>query len=434
MDEGELGTGTPPRIEDTSCNQGSRLSRAIEDIIPKQSLQRILFFQNHYVASDARKAGSRLLQGAQWKRIGKIFFYHRVSSRILLATYSIDAADSTVTIASTLADTRDAKLRDKIAFVRAIAKRQDIIFCDAVNSKTKEEAWREVAKEVEDLGLKSFAGKTWMRMRDHDWQYVRRHALARSENSHKPSGKLGELDQLVLGIVNKFNVRLSNDYHVEQMLFDMITEDSELVEVNSRAQHPEVKLEPLPSTSSEAPVASVVASPLSQLVALPPSSSIAAQPLKPEASPASCSNTTLKPKGAEACIILPTAGDSTESSLPHDGDHSKRPVLDGAVQLSISPVENVNSTPHVPAKRPRTGELSNVNDSGIDENAIFLRKRRELELRRLELENEKLEREIQSLVNQEKRAKELHNIELRRLRLQMVMMGADLLQEPQREE
>lgn len=88
-----------------------------------------------------------------------------------------------------MADTRDAKLRDKIAFVRAIAKRQDIIFCDAVgfhffatsshflfiwqirdrliverceplqvNSKTKEEAWREVAKEVEDLGLKSFAG------------------------------------------------------------------------------------------------------------------------------------------------------------------------------------------------------------------------------------------------------------------------------------
>ncbi|KHJ92345.1 hypothetical protein OESDEN_07765 [Oesophagostomum dentatum] len=73
-------------------------------------------------------------------------------------------------------------------------------------------------------------------------------------------------------------------------------------------------------------------------------------------------------------------------------------------------------------------------DGNAEENAVFLRKKRELELKRLELENEKLEREIQSLINQEKRAKELHNIELRRLRLQMVMMGADLLQEPQREE
>lgn len=83
--------------------------------------------------------------------------------------------------------------------------------------------------------------------------------------------------------------------------------------------------------------------------------------------------------------------------------------------------------------RNNVGHFS-ANDCGADENAVFLCKRRELELRKLELENEKLEREIQSLVNQEKRAKELHSIELRRLRLQLVMMGADLLQEPQREE
>ncbi|KAK6734063.1 hypothetical protein RB195_017687 [Necator americanus] len=343
---------------------------------------------------------------------------------------SIDVADSTVTIASTLTDSRDAKLRDKIAFVRAIAKRQDIIFCDAVNSKTKEEAWREVAKEVEDLGLKSFAGKTWMRMRDHDWQYVRRHALARSENSHKPSGKLGELDQLVLGIVNKYNVRLSTDYHVEQMLFDMITEDSELVEVNTHPQH-EIKVEPPPSTGSEASVASLVVSPLSQLVALPPSSTVVAQPLRPDAPQNSCPNTTLKNKAVEACMVLPTTGDSTESSLTHECESTKRLALNG---VPISPAENVCCSPHVAIKRPRTAEQSSGTECNIDENTTFIRKKRELELRKMELENEKLEREIQSLINQEKRAKELHSIELRRLRLQMVMMGADLLQEPQREE
>ncbi|KHJ77904.1 hypothetical protein OESDEN_22476, partial [Oesophagostomum dentatum] len=171
----------------------------------------------------------------------------------------------------------------------------------------------------------------------------------------------------------------------------------------------------------------------SQLVALPHSSSVVSQSQKPE--PSAISSPTVSTKSTETGTSVPlrSAEETTNGSFPRDRTQEAKPTVDGAVQVSISSPE-ASSTPLIPAKRPRITEQSNNTDGNAEENAVFLRKKRELELKRLELENEKLEREIQSLINQEKRAKELHNIELRRLRLQMVMMGADLLQEPQREE
>ncbi|VDM71809.1 unnamed protein product [Strongylus vulgaris] len=152
------------------------------------------------------------------------------------------------------------------------------------------------------------------------------------------------------------------------MLFDMITEDAEIVEVNSRAQHPEVKIEPPPSTSSDAPAVCVVTSPLSQLVALPASSSITTASFKSESSPTSCFNITPKNKIVETCAVLSSSGESTEScqfvsmiktfsSLPHECEQTKKILVDGAVQVSISPPES-SPIPYVPAKRARTAELN----------------------------------------------------------------------------
>lgn len=55
---------------------------------------------------------------------------------------------------------------------------------------------------MELANLESYRGKPWARLRDHDWQYVRRHALSRNENTNRPCGKLGELDKIVLEIIS----------------------------------------------------------------------------------------------------------------------------------------------------------------------------------------------------------------------------------------
>ncbi|KHJ92346.1 hypothetical protein OESDEN_07766 [Oesophagostomum dentatum] len=95
------------------------------------------------------------------------------------------------------------------------------------------------------------------------------------------------------------------------MLYDMITEDSELVEVNSRVQHPEIKLEPPPSTSVDAPAASAMTSSLSQLVALPHSTSVVSQSQKPE--PSAISSPTVSTKSTETgtSVLLRSAEETT---------------------------------------------------------------------------------------------------------------------------
>ncbi|XGW07674.1 hypothetical protein V3C99_010660 [Haemonchus contortus] len=342
----------------------------------------------------------------------------------------IDAVDSTVNIATSFAELRDAKLQEKIAFVQAIARRQDVIFGDGVNysTKAKEEAWREVAKEVEGMGLKSFIGKTWTRLRDHDWQYVRRHALARCENNYRPSGKLGDLDRLVLTIISNFNSRLSTDHYSEPPPYDMAFDDLELTN-----ESPEMKTEPGCSVETNVLSRCFDESARSQVAERLSDQSSSAQS-------GNCSETgcahfqSTKSERVASTPLLPQRGVCSNSSFLSPVERNPRNRVHSSTQNFSDVGDRADSVRYFPAKRPRTGDGTSGDDHNLRDNSEFLYRKQQLELRRMELENEKLETEIQHLINQEKRARELHGIELRRARFQLVMMGADLLQEPQRDE
>ncbi|KAK6010407.1 hypothetical protein OSTOST_24566, partial [Ostertagia ostertagi] len=129
------------------------------------------------------------------------------------------------------------------------------------------------------------------------------------------------------------------------------------------------------------------------------------------------------------CSNLKKEEDGLCLSLPHRDTYS-----DSSAQTLSDAIDKSDAVHHCSAKRPRRAEANSVCDRDISDDCDFLRRRQQLELRKMELENEKLEKEIQYLANQEKRARELHSIELRRARFQLVMMGADLMQEPQRDE
>ncbi|PAV91280.1 hypothetical protein WR25_16833 [Diploscapter pachys] len=121
-------------------------------------------------------------------------------------------------------DPRERKLSEKIEFAKIVSRHKYILFgdCDGieVTPRTKEEEWKRVAAEVEVAGLESYKGKPWSRLRDHDWQYVRRHAMSRSEGLHKPTGRLGELDRIVLDIVfsTQSPSSVHNQQHIQQLV------------------------------------------------------------------------------------------------------------------------------------------------------------------------------------------------------------------------
>ncbi|GMS84470.1 hypothetical protein PENTCL1PPCAC_6645 [Pristionchus entomophagus] len=129
---------------------------------------------------------------------------------------------------------REAKVHQRIVFARLVHKHRKILFgtddgsdrsgregegidtslrqlleCaiedmnlkDAADPMAKEEVWKWIQNEVKDLD--TFKGKGWSRLRDHDWQYIRRHAVTRFENNSIAAGLLGELDEIVLQCINR---------------------------------------------------------------------------------------------------------------------------------------------------------------------------------------------------------------------------------------
>ncbi|KAF8364248.1 hypothetical protein PRIPAC_91171 [Pristionchus pacificus] len=104
---------------------------------------------------------------------------------------------------------REAKVHQRITFARLVHQHRKILFgtddgsdrVDVVDPLAKEGAWKWIADQVKDL--ETFKGKGWSRLRDHDWQYIRRHAVTRYENNAIAAGPLGELDQIVIDCINR---------------------------------------------------------------------------------------------------------------------------------------------------------------------------------------------------------------------------------------
>lgn len=74
---------------------------------------------------------------------------------------------------------------------KAIQERKDVLFgsVDAMfkpqNQKDKEEAWEAVRSEMIENGFTNFEKKGWKDVRNHDWQYLRRSAIAKLEHNQK---------------------------------------------------------------------------------------------------------------------------------------------------------------------------------------------------------------------------------------------------------
>ncbi|GMT14679.1 hypothetical protein PFISCL1PPCAC_5976, partial [Pristionchus fissidentatus] len=106
-------------------------------------------------------------------------------------------------------ENREAKVHQRIVFARLVHHHRKILFgtddgsdrLDAVDPMAKETVWKWIAEQVKDL--ETFKGKSWSRLRDHDWQYIRRHAVTRYENNSIAPGPLGELDLIVIECINR---------------------------------------------------------------------------------------------------------------------------------------------------------------------------------------------------------------------------------------
>lgn len=93
---------------------------------------------------------------------------------------------------------------------KAIQERKDILFgnIDAMfkpqGLKEKEEAWEAVRNEMIDSGFSNFEKKSWKDVRNHDWQYLRRSAVAKFEHNQKScveQSQYSEVDRIVFDIM-----------------------------------------------------------------------------------------------------------------------------------------------------------------------------------------------------------------------------------------
>lgn len=74
---------------------------------------------------------------------------------------------------------------------KAILERRDLLFNTNENVikphalKEKEDAWEAVRNEMIEQGFMNFERKSWRDVRNHDWQYLRRSAMAKYEHNQK---------------------------------------------------------------------------------------------------------------------------------------------------------------------------------------------------------------------------------------------------------
>uniref|UniRef100_A0A1I7THT3 Regulatory protein zeste n=1 Tax=Caenorhabditis tropicalis TaxID=1561998 RepID=A0A1I7THT3_9PELO len=348
-------------------------------------------------------------------------------------------------------DPREKKLQEKIEFVKIVLKHKSSLFgdCDGheITPRSKEDAWKRVAGEVESANLESYRGKPWARLRDHDWQYVRRHALSRNENSTRPGGKLGELDKIVLEIIsttalaNAFSATSSlisqgsTNSHTSQQSTDSVDLWRSIIfnSVNQESTDtPEIgtSFDSKEDSSTNPKEDIAVNTSLSIPVPVTPVTSTAENILEyikathvSPSFPGSSVDTALHQ--ARALTKSPTSKKYTMRS-------ATAPSVYAITSSTASPPQLTTTIPIQPpsAKRSRVESekspgASSVTSSSFEQKkeALTLRKL-EVDIRHTELLNEKLELEIRAIEAQEKRNQELHAIELRAAKARMLRGAA----------
>lgn len=92
---------------------------------------------------------------------------------------------------------------------KAIQERKDILFgnIDAMfkpqGLKEKEEAWEVVRVEMIESGFTNFEKKSWKDVRNHDWQYLRRSAVAKFEHNQKPGSEQLQYSEVFFQVIER---------------------------------------------------------------------------------------------------------------------------------------------------------------------------------------------------------------------------------------
>ncbi|KAK6016942.1 WD domain, G-beta repeat protein [Ostertagia ostertagi] len=305
-----------------------------------------------------------------------------------------DAADSTVSFATSSAEIREVKLQEKIAFVRAIERRQDVIFGDGVahSTKAKEKAWKEVAKEMEELGLRSYAVFC---------------NLIKGKRGHACATMIGSMFDVMLCLaaiiitshqknwdtwIGSFCLFISNSHSrffgedsIEQPLPDTAYDDLDLVN-----KSPEMKRETECSVETEVMSNCYDASSHSQVARYSSdqtSSNQSGDCYDSNGAYSLCSN--LKKEEDGLCLSLPHRDTYSDSSVLSSVERNLGTPAYSSAQTLSDAIDKSDAVHHCSAKRPRRAEANSVCDRDISDDCDFLRRRQQLELRKMELENEK---------------------------------------------
>ncbi|PIC45905.1 hypothetical protein B9Z55_005771 [Caenorhabditis nigoni] len=348
-------------------------------------------------------------------------------------------------------DPREKKLQEKIEFVKIVLKHKSSLFgdCDGheITPRSKEDSWKRVAAEVEAANLESYRGKPWARLRDHDWQYVRRHALSRNENSTRPGGKLGELDKIVLEIIsttalanafsqatNTLMSQGSTNSHTSQQSTDSVDIWRSLIlsSVNQESTDNQ-DMQSFDSSKDEKLAISKI-----EDIAATSTLSIPV-PIVPVAVSNTAENildyikaTQVSPSlSVDAAIQQARALTKSPISKRIQNRSATAPSVYAITSSTSSPPQITTTIPIQPpaAKRSRVESEKSPGSSSVTSSyeqrkeALTLRKL-EVDIRHTELLNEKLELEIRAIEAQEKRNQELHAIELRTAKARMLRGAA----------
>uniref|UniRef100_A0A914HJS8 P-type Cu(+) transporter n=1 Tax=Globodera rostochiensis TaxID=31243 RepID=A0A914HJS8_GLORO len=109
---------------------------------------------------------------------------------------------------------------------KAILEKKEILFGPSENlikpqaMKEKEDAWEAVRTEMIEQGFTNFERKSWRDVRNHDWQYLRRSAIAKYGHNQKAGVEIihyNEVDKLVFEIMGN-----------EVFMYDNLNSDSNI--------------------------------------------------------------------------------------------------------------------------------------------------------------------------------------------------------------
>ncbi|CAD6192505.1 unnamed protein product [Caenorhabditis auriculariae] len=316
-----------------------------------------------------------------------------------------------------------------------VAKHKNVLFgeCDGheVTPRSKEEAWKKVALEVEGLGLESYKGKPWARLRDHDWQYVRRHALARNENSSKPTGMLADLDKIVLDIIATTSINSLTPTQVYNLNATQSSENMELVLRQLLSKADSVDSKESFNVSLERPDEDFPKGKLEETVASSTQLSGNSEALFDILNKVS----HRFPLGIESNgAVTP----STKTNLTSVRKMTSRSATAPSVYSITSSTSPTQSVPGPPSKKSKIESERSLSPAFEKKKEAFELKKIELEIRHMELVNEKLVKEIAALEGRERRACELHAMEMRAVKARLLRGAAvdetsvDLVDSPPR--